>query len=111
MFEDLKIDQEDIIAFGDAEVDIPMFDFAGISVCVGNGREEAKKHATYVTKPVSEDGIKYALKHFEISRTLFPDPAPTAACPDCGVRFASAIHSPAFAVHLYSANRSPRYPF
>ena len=66
MFEDLKIDQEDIIAFGDAEVDIPMFDFAGISVCVGNGREEAKKHATYVTKPVSEDGIKYALKHFEI---------------------------------------------
>ena len=62
----LKIDQEDIIAFGDAEVDIPMFDFAGISVCVGNGREEVKKHATYVTKPVSEDGIKYALKHFEI---------------------------------------------
>ena len=62
----LKIDQEDIIAFGDAEVDIPMFDFAGISVCVGNGREEAKEHATYVTKPVSEDGIKYALKHFEI---------------------------------------------
>ena len=49
-----------------SEVDIPMFDFAGISVCVGNGREEVKKHATYVTKPVSEDGIKYALKHFEI---------------------------------------------
>ena len=62
----LKIDQEDIIAFGDAEIDIPMFDIAGISVCVGNGREEAKKHATYVTKPVSEDGIEYALKHFEI---------------------------------------------
>ena len=62
----LKIDQEDIIAFGDAEIDIPMFDIAGISVCVGNGREEAKKHATYVTKPVSEDGIEYALKNFEI---------------------------------------------
>ena len=62
----LKIGQEDIIAFGDAEIDIPMFDIAGISVCVGNGREEAKKHATYVTKPVSEDGIEYALKHFEI---------------------------------------------
>ena len=62
----LKIDQEDIIAFGDAEVDIPMFDIAGISVCVGNGREEAKKRATYVTKPVSEDGIEHALKHFKI---------------------------------------------
>lgn len=62
----LKIDQEDIIAFGDAEVDIPMFDIAGISVCVGNGREEAKKRATYVTKPVSEDGIEHALKHYKI---------------------------------------------
>ena len=60
------IPEENTIAFGDAEIDIPMFDIAGISVCVGNGREEAKKHATYVTKPVSEDGIEYALKHFEI---------------------------------------------
>lgn len=33
---------------------------------VGNGREKAKKQASYVTKPVSEDGIEYALKHFKI---------------------------------------------
>lgn len=62
----LNIDKENIIAFGDAEVDIPMFEIAHISVCVGNGRVEAKNKATYVTKPVSEDGIEYALKHFKV---------------------------------------------
>ena len=62
----LNIDKENIMAFGDAEVDIPMFEIAHISVCVGNGRIEAKNNAIYVTKPVSEDGIEYALKHFKI---------------------------------------------
>ena len=62
----LKINKENIYAFGDAEVDIPMFEIAGTSICVGNGREKAKKQASYVTKPVSEDGIEYALKHFKI---------------------------------------------
>ena len=62
----LKINQENIYAFGDAEVDIPMFKIAGNSICVGNGREKAKKQASYVTKTVSEDGIEYALKHFKI---------------------------------------------
>lgn len=62
----LNIDKENIIAFGDAEVDIPMFEIAQTSVCVGNGRKEAKNKATYVTKPVNEDGIEYALKHFKV---------------------------------------------
>lgn len=62
----LKINKENIYAFGDAEVDIPMFEIAGTSICVGNGREKEKKQASYVTKPVSEDGIEYALKHFKI---------------------------------------------
>ena len=62
----LKINKENIYAFGDAEVDIPMFEIAGTSICVGNGREKAKKQASYITKPVSEDGIEYALKHFKI---------------------------------------------
>lgn len=66
LIDHLKIAQENIYAFGDAEVDIPMFKIAGTSICVGNGREKAKKQASYVTKPVSEDGIAHALKHFKI---------------------------------------------
>lgn len=66
LIDHLKIAQENIYAFGDAEVDIPMFKIAGTSICVGNGREKAKKQASYVIKPVSEDGIAHALKHFKI---------------------------------------------
>lgn len=62
----LQIDQVDIYAFGDAEVDIPMFECAGTSICVGSGREAAKKAATYVTDAVKNDGIFKALKHFQI---------------------------------------------
>ena len=62
----LQINKQDIYAFGDAEVDIPMFECAGTSICVGSGREAAKKVATYVTDVVKNDGIFKALKHFQI---------------------------------------------
>lgn len=62
----LDIDQKDIYAFGDAEVDIPMFQCAGTSICMGNGREAAKKAADYITKDVQDDGIFEALKYFKI---------------------------------------------
>ena len=60
----LGVKKEDIYAFGDADVDIPMFECAGTSICVGGGREAAKKAATYVTDEVVDDGIKNALIHF-----------------------------------------------
>lgn len=62
----MNISKENIYAFGDAEVDVPMFQCAGTSICVGSGREEAKKAATYVTEDVKDDGIAKALKHFGI---------------------------------------------
>ncbi len=62
----LKINPENIYAFGDAEVDINMFNIAGTSICVGSGRDEAKKAATYVTDDVKDDGIYNALKHFNL---------------------------------------------
>lgn len=60
----LQMDKKDIYAFGDAEVDIPMFECASTSICVGGGREAAKKAATYVTDEVVNDGIEKALLHF-----------------------------------------------
>lgn len=62
----LQIDKSNIYAFGDAEVDIPMFQCAGTSICMGSGREASKKAADFVTKDVKDDGIEYALKHFQI---------------------------------------------
>lgn len=60
----LKIEKEDIISFGDAEVDIPMFEASGISVCMNNGRLAAKKVATYVSDDVLNDGLFKSFEHF-----------------------------------------------
>ena len=62
----LNIDKENIYAFGDAEVDIPMFQMAGTSICVGSGRQDAKDAADYITDDVVNDGIEKALKHFHV---------------------------------------------
>lgn len=61
-----QIDIEDTIAFGDASNDIGMLKMAGLGICMGNGTKEAKEAADFVTKHIDEDGIYFALKHFEI---------------------------------------------
>lgn len=66
LIEYLKIDKNDIYAFGDAEVDIPMFNIAGTSICVNSGRQLAKEAADYVTDDVLNDGIFKALQHFKL---------------------------------------------
>ena len=52
------------VAIGDNLNDISMFQVAGISIAMANGREEAKQAATYVTKSRDEDGVAYALKKY-----------------------------------------------
>ncbi len=58
------IAREEIMAFGDADNDIDMLAFAGIGIAMGNGCENAKKTADYVTADIDEDGIFRALVHF-----------------------------------------------
>ena len=53
----LGASREDTIAFGDAKVDIPMFDACAYSVCMGGGGEEAKAAADFVTDRVENDGL------------------------------------------------------
>lgn len=62
----LEVDSKDVISFGDAEVDIPMFEISDISICLGEGRQAAKNAATYVTASVEDDGIWKALVRFGI---------------------------------------------
>ncbi len=58
--------REDTMAFGDSANDLPMLEAVGTAVCMGNGVEQAKNAAHFVTKTVLEDGISYALKHYHI---------------------------------------------
>ena len=53
-----------MIAFGDAQNDSTMVQYAGIGVAMGNATEELKAAADYVTASNDEDGIAKALYHF-----------------------------------------------
>ena len=55
---------EDVVVFGDAVNDLVMFDPAWTSIAMGNGMEELKQKADYVTSANVEDGIYHACRHF-----------------------------------------------
>lgn len=57
---------EDTIAFGDSLNDLEMIQAAGKGVAMGNGREEIKKIADYITTHVENDGIYNGLKQLEL---------------------------------------------
>ena len=50
--------------FGDGNNDLQMMRYAGHSICMQNGSEDALKVAEYVTGSVTEGGIAGALKHY-----------------------------------------------
>ncbi len=51
------------IAFGDSDNDIPMLRAADVGVCMGNGNQNAKDAADYITSAVDDDGLLHAFEH------------------------------------------------
>ena len=62
----LGADRKDTIAFGDAKIDIPMFEYCAIGVAVGSGGDEIKAVADFVTDAVEDDGIYNAFKKLNL---------------------------------------------
>jgi len=60
----LEISPAEVIAFGDAQNDIPMLLEAGMGIAMGNATEETKAAANYVTLSNNCDGIAAALERF-----------------------------------------------
>ncbi len=60
----LQIAPDEVMVFGDEGNDLAMFDFAGIAVCMGNGSDEAKAQADFVTASNDDDGIAQAFEKF-----------------------------------------------
>lgn len=54
------------IGFGDNYNDIPLIRKAGLGIAIGNGVQELKDAAGYVTKSCDEDGVAYAIKKFAL---------------------------------------------
>jgi len=66
LVDSLGYTMDQVIAFGDSQNDCEMITRAGLGICMGNGTERAKAASDYVTDDIDKDGIRKALKHFEI---------------------------------------------
>ena len=64
LLEQLGAKKEDTIAFGDANIDIPMLDYCAIGVAMGNGGAEILAMADMVTDDVEHDGLYNAFEKF-----------------------------------------------
>ena len=51
-----------VAAFGDAESDITFLKLAGFGVAMGNAPELVKNEARFVTKPITAEGVAFALQ-------------------------------------------------
>lgn len=60
----LGLTADEVMAFGDEDNDVTMFDYAGLAVAMGNGNAAAKAHADYITASNDADGLALALQKF-----------------------------------------------
>lgn len=64
------LNRKDLIAFGDGYNDVPMLQFAGMGVAMGNAAKEIKDLADTVTLSNDEDGIAYFLTQLSYNTTI-----------------------------------------
>ena len=62
----LGADQKDTISFGDAKIDLSMFELCAYNVAMGNGGEEIKAAADYITADVNDDGLYKAFEYLKL---------------------------------------------
>lgn len=62
----LGYEKRDVIAFGDSNNDLPMFQAAGFKVAMGNGSKDLKSQADYVTGALEDGGIRQALEYLNL---------------------------------------------
>ena len=60
----LDVTKEEMMAAGDSPNDIAMIKAAGLSIAMGNGEDEVKEAADYVTLSNAEDGVAFAIEKF-----------------------------------------------
>ena len=62
----LGIPREKVMALGDNGNDVTMLEYAGVSVCMGDGSDSAKAAAKFLTAPHTEDGLAKAIRKFAL---------------------------------------------
>lgn len=61
-----NISSDEIMAFGDAENDTEMLEYAAIGVAMGNAMETVKAEADFITDDIDQNGIRNALLHYQV---------------------------------------------
>ena len=59
----LHINTNDAIAIGDSNNDLTMFDVAGVKIAMGDGSQELKNRADYITASRKDEGIEQAFAY------------------------------------------------
>jgi hypothetical protein len=59
--EALDLDPSSAVAFGDSDVDLPLFEAAGLAVAMGDGEPEVVARAHHVTPPAREGGVAWGI--------------------------------------------------
>lgn len=55
--------RDQIAAIGDGYNDIPMIRFAGVGIAMGNGNDQVKAAADYITGPIDQDGLLHGVEY------------------------------------------------
>lgn len=68
LLEKLGLKRGEVIAFGDADNDLAMLRYAGLSIATKNAIDEAKAIADYVTDDCNHDGVAKAIERYVLKR-------------------------------------------
>lgn len=66
LLDHIGADVKDTISFGDAKIDLSMFELCDFNVAMGNGGPEIKEAADYITDDVDDDGLYNAFKYLKL---------------------------------------------
>ncbi|MDY6430023.1 MAG: HAD-IIB family hydrolase [Bacilli bacterium] len=64
ILEEIGVKPSEAIGFGDDTQDITMKEGLDTLVCMGNGKDDVKEAADFVTKEISEDGLAFAIEKY-----------------------------------------------
>jgi Cof subfamily protein (haloacid dehalogenase superfamily) len=62
----LGVQQAEVLAIGDSEADVPMLQWAGVGVAMGNGSDQAKSAADWIAPSLEEDGVATAIEKYAL---------------------------------------------
>jgi Cof subfamily protein (haloacid dehalogenase superfamily) len=61
------LNREEIITIGDSENDLPMIEYAGLGIAMGNASDRVKQKADYITDLMMNEGVANAINKFILS--------------------------------------------